>query len=189
MLKGENRMGQFEAQKPLWPWFVLIGGGIFLVTAGPGLLMSILLPFWRAEELGLFMYSFIIIAIIMFSGTIWGMMKAYQALKNQRVNVIPYSPEQSIKIQESHNSSINKKPIWPWVVIAPGALLLVGSGPGVIMLPIMPLFLAGMSTDSGNTPDYVPVLIFLVGYTLIIGYIILVVIAIKTLMRAGKRER
>lgn len=176
------------AQKPLWPWFVLIGGGIFLVSAGPGLFFTILLPFWRAEELGLFMYIFITITAFTIIGTIWGMVKAYQALRNphQPINDIPYLPEQQIESQESHKNSTSKKPIWPWVIIVPGALLLVGSGPGVLMLPIMPLFLAGMSTDSGNTPDYVPLLIILIGYTLMIGYIILVVIAIKTLIRARK---
>jgi hypothetical protein len=178
-------MGQFEAQKPLWPWFVLIGGGIFLVSAAPGLLMSFLLPFWKAEELGLFMYIFILIATLMLIGTIWGMVKAYQALRNpiQPIHDIPLNSE---KFQESHKNLSNKKPIWPWVVIAPGALLLISSGPGVIMFPIMPLFLAGMSTDSGSTPDYVPILIVLIGYTLIIGYVTLVVIAIRTLIRAGK---
>jgi hypothetical protein len=174
------------AQKPLWPWFVLIGGGLFLGSAAPGLLMSILLPFWRAEELGLFMYIFFMIAIIMVIATIWVMVKAYQALKshNQPFNEIPFKQDGEIDLHEVHKTTITKKPIWPWVVIAPGALLLVGSGPGVLMLPIMPLFLAGMSTDSGNTPDYVPILIILIGYTLILTYVILVVIAIKTLIRA-----
>ncbi|MGM0903782.1 MAG: hypothetical protein ACQEXB_22110 [Bacillota bacterium] len=140
------------AQKPLWPWFVLIGGAIFLVSAGPGLLFTILLPFWRAEELGLFMCIFIMITVFTIIGTVWGMVKTYQALRNfnQPINGIPFLPEQQIESQEYHKNSPSKMPIWPWFIIVPGALLLVGSGPGVLMLPIMPLFLAGMSDRFGK---------------------------------------
>ncbi|MDM5330100.1 hypothetical protein [Neobacillus sp. CF12] len=60
---------------------------------------------------------------------------------------------------------------------------MIGSGPGAIMLPIMPLFLAGMSTDSLDTPDYVPILIFVIGYGLMIGYTFLLIKAIKTLRK------
>lgn len=76
--------------------------------------------------------------------------------------------------------------IWPWLVLIPGGLLLVSTGPGIIMLPIMPLFLAAMSTDSGANPDYVPLLIIVIGYGLMIGYITLVVLAIKKLRKREK---
>ncbi|HZG71398.1 MAG TPA: hypothetical protein VEY51_07640 [Chondromyces sp.] len=78
-------------------------------------------------------------------------------------------------------SAKTQKPIWPWIVIGFGAVSLIGAGPGAIMLPIMPLFLAAMSTDSGNTPDYVPSLILVIGYGLLIGYTTLLIKAIKTL--------
>ncbi|WP_423800676.1 hypothetical protein [Neobacillus sp. SAB-20_R2A] len=174
-------------QQPIWAWVVLIGGGLFLFTSLPGLPFIIFMTFWKANELSFFSLIFIVISLAIISVIIWGMKRAYNALRDYNRAKKAYELEslQEPKLLNSHSSK-TKKPIWPWVVIGLGALLIVGTGPGIIMLPIAPLFLAGMSTDSGTTPDYVPFLIIVIGYGLMAGYVILLIKAIKTLKAKNK---
>jgi hypothetical protein len=178
-------MRHSNPQQPIWAWIVLIGGGLFLFSAFPGLFLVFIMSAWKANELGFFTILYMTIALCLLAGTVWGLVKAFKAIRpyNQQKKDFLHEYFKDINSPESVNSAVSKKakPIWPWIVIAPGALLLISSGPGVIMLPIAPLFLAGMSTDSGTTPEYIPLLILVVGYGLMISYIILVVKAIKTL--------
>ncbi|MGG3561573.1 hypothetical protein ABES03_08210 [Neobacillus rhizosphaerae] len=178
-------MKQTEITNPIWAYFVLIGGGIFALTTLPGMLLMMTIPLWKPDEISFFSILFMVIGICIIIVLGWGMKKAFVAIKTYKQWRKTASPIVSVgeKPAEliSGGSEKKKKPIWPWIALAPGALLLVSSGPGVLMLPIAPLFLAGMSTDSGNTPGYVPGLIIVIGYGLLIGYIILVVKAIKRL--------
>lgn len=178
-------MQHSSPQQPIWAWIVLIGGGLFLLSAFPGLIMVIIMSFWKANELSFFSILFMTIALCIIVAAGWGMMKAFRAIQSYNRNKQDFLHEyfKDIDLAEPSvgHSTKKRKPIWPWIAIAPGAFLLISSGPGVILLPIAPLFLAGMSTDSGSTPDYVPLLILVVGYGLMIGYTILVVKAIKTL--------
>ncbi|WP_284036934.1 hypothetical protein [Neobacillus sp. 114] len=173
-------------QQPIWAWVVLIGGALFLISALPGMLFIIFMPFWKADELSFFTMIFAAISLCILIVTAWGIKRAYNALRDYNRAKKAYELESLQEKKLLNNlSSETKKPIWPWIVIGLGALLVVSSGPGIIMLPIGPLFLAGMSTDSGTTPDYVPFLIIVIGYGLMAGYVILLIKAIKTL-RAKK---
>lgn len=193
---GEIVMKQREITNPIWAYIVLIGGGIFAFSTLPGMLLIMTVPFWKHDEISFFSVLFMVIGLCVIVVIGWGMRKAFVAIKTYRewsktmgpvtdgaeklAEPIGGAGEKTAELLEGVAEK-KKKPIWPWIALAPGALLLVTSGPGVLMLPIMPLFMAGMSTDSGNTPGYVPGLIIFVGYGLLIGYIILVVKAIKTL--------
>ncbi|MFP7297073.1 hypothetical protein [Neobacillus niacini] len=165
-----------KKEYPIWAWFVLIGGGLFLLKAMPGMLLTITIPIWKPDEISFFTFIYIPLVLGILGVTLWGLKKAFSAIKgHQKTSIIP-TP--SKKGSDLHTS---KKPVWPWVVIGAGAVLVIGTGPAALMLPIMPLFLAGMSTDSSDTPSYVPLLIMVVGYGLMIGYTILLVKAIKRL--------
>ncbi|MCM3585843.1 hypothetical protein M3182_08815 [Mesobacillus maritimus] len=176
---------QSDTQYPIWAWVVLIGGAIFLVSALPGFISTLLIPLWKPDELGMFSMLFSLMALCFLFFRIWGMRKAYQALKAYQ----PLQKQQASFVSQPQNIveesplPVIKKPIWPWFFIVPGVLLLIGMGSAVLMLPIMPLFLAGMSTDSGTVPDYVPILIILVGYGVMIGFTILLVLAIRALRK------
>lgn len=178
-------MSQSNLQQPIWAWIILIGGGLFLLSAFPGIFFILFMSFWKANELSFFTIIYMTIALCILVVTLWGMKRAYGAIQHYNREKKSFLNEYFKDIEPLELSKTTtvqkKKPIWPWIALAPGALLLIGSGPGVLMLPIAPLFLAGMSTDSGTTPEYVPLLILVVGYGLMIGYIILVVKAIKTL--------
>jgi hypothetical protein len=103
--------------------------------------------------------------------------KVYQQAKSKHVPPqVQVAPEPI-----AHEQPAVKKPVWPWIVIGAGAVLVISTGPAAIMLPVMPLLLAGFSTDSSSTPDYVPTLIIFVGYGILLGYILLLVKAIKRL--------
>ncbi|MBM7662308.1 hypothetical protein JOC85_003115 [Bacillus mesophilus] len=177
-------------QKPVLAWFILIGGGLFALSTFPGMLLMMLIPFWKPDELSFMTIIFMTIAVCIVVTTIWAMKRAFQSIRNY--NLAKKVTDETIYINTSSQDQDepfienNKKPIWPWVVIIPGAVLLISTGPAVIMFPIMPLFLAGMSTDSGSTPDYIPFLIIIIGYGLMIGYTILVIMAIKALRKASK---
>jgi hypothetical protein len=169
-------MTPLKTEKPLWAWFVLIGGGLFLLTSLPGFVLISFIPLWKTGELSFWTIMYMMIPLCVLTGTIWGIARAVNTLRTFKL-------EQSRAAIIDAGSAEAVKPIWPWLVIAPGALLLIKMGPGVVMLPIMPLFLAGMSTDSGTTPSYVPLLIVVIGYGLMSGYIFLLVRAIKRLSR------
>ncbi|UGB30916.1 hypothetical protein [Metabacillus sp. B2-18] len=113
------------------------------------------------------------------------MKRSFDKIKNFHVLKKETNMQDSL-LTTSTPSEKTSTTIWPWLVLIPGGLLLVSTGPGIIMLPIMPLFLAAMSTDSGANPDYVPLLIIVIGYGLMIGYITLVVLAIKKLRKREK---
>lgn len=168
-------MRHSNLQQPIWAWVVLIGCGLFLLSALPGFLLTLFMTFWQANELSFFSIIFMTITLCILVVTGWGMKRAIQAIRAYN------QAKKNLVLEYIEVTDNRKKPIWPWVVIGSGALLLISAGPGVIMLPIAPLFLAGMSTDSGTTPDYVPILILVIGYGLIVGYIILLVKAIKAL--------
>lgn len=169
-------MDHKKLENPLWAWFVLVGGGLFLIKAAPGMLFTLAIPLWKPDEISFFTYIYIPFVLGILVAAIWGMKKAYGAIRVYQKDKINQVPEPIIQ-----ETPTTKKPVWPWVVIGLGAVLVIGSGPAALMLPMMPLFLAGMSTDSSQTPDYVPILIILIGYGIIIGYIILLVQAIKKL--------
>jgi hypothetical protein len=171
-----------KRKNPLWAWFVLIAGGLFLLQSLPGMLLTIAIPLWKPDEFSFFTVIYIPIVLGILVVTIWGLKKAFSAIKcYQQVKNTGISAPQPKPIILSAPAA--KIPVWPWIVIGSGAVVVIGSGPGAIMLPIMPLFLTGMSTDSPDTPDYVPILIFVIGYGLMIGYTILLIKAIKTLRK------
>ncbi len=170
-------MSQPYQQHPIWAWVVLILGGLFMVFSLPGMLLTLFMQIRQLEIVTSISIIFFTIGVCMIVVLIWGMKRAWTAIKHYN----EYKAKYTIIEVKSDSPTQEKKPIWPWVVIGLGALSVFGMGPGVIMLPIMPLFLAGMSTDSGTTPDYVPMLILFIGYGLMIGYIILLVKAIKRL--------
>ena len=178
-------MKQTEITNPIWAYFVLIGGGIFVLTTFPGILLMMTIPLWKRDEISFFSILFMVIGLCIIIVVGRGMKRAFVAIKTYKQWSKTASPIVAVgeKPAElvSGGSDKRKKPIWPWIALTPGALLLVSSGPGVLMLPIAPLFLAGMSTDSGNTPGYVPGMIIIIGYGLLIGYTVLVVKAIKRL--------
>jgi|GEM_PF-3692319 len=82
-----------------------------------------------------------------------------------------------------------KQPIWAWIVIGLSALSLLPMGPGAIMLPVLPLLLAGFSTDAPGTPEYVPILILVVGYGLLVGWVTLIVFAIRAAIKANQKQQ
>ncbi|MGK7379363.1 hypothetical protein ACSFXN_16140 [Planococcus sp. 1R117A] len=173
-----------SAQFPLLAWFVLIIGAFFFVSMLPIFFMTVILPIWRPEE-----FSFVSVIILLiaagFMAIAWRMMKwAKQEMKTagrqKKEMSLPPEERPSLLLPEEVP---DKKPIWPWLVIAPGALLLISAGPGAVMFPIMPLFLAGMSTDSETVPEYVPLLIILIGYGVMGGYVYWLFRAIKALRK------
>lgn len=168
-------MSQRSQQNPIWAWAVLIIGSLFIFTSLPGMLFTSYMQIRQLETVSSISIIFFTIGICIFVIVLWGMKRAWEAIKSY--NQYKALEPGNIKTDTPQE----KKPIWPWVVIGLSALLILSMGPGVIMLPIMPLFLAGMSTDSGTTPDYVPVLIFVIGYGLMIGYILILIKAIKRL--------
>ena len=176
-------MTDYKTEKPRWAWFVLICGGLFLLNSFPGIFLYLLLPFWKSDEFNFFTIVLMVISLCILIVTIWGMKRAYNTIRASRQMEPATLSIEGLDVPQpsADDPSKQTKSIWPWLVIIPGVLLLVNSGPGVMMLPIMPLFLAGMSTDSGTAPDYVPILIILIGYGLMIGYVILLVKAIKAL--------
>lgn len=165
-----------HVQTPLWAWLVLIGGVFFIVTAVPGILLTVVVPLFRWQELSFFSILFMTLATCICFVVFWGMKRAWQAIQAARLierdSISPPLINPTIRVN---------KPIWPWFVILPGVFAIIGMGPGVIMLPIMPIFLAAMSTDSGQTPDYVPLLLVFGGYGIILGYLILLIFAIRAL--------
>lgn len=171
-------------QKPIWAWFVLIFGAIFLTLTAPAGIILLLVPFFKPDEISFMSSLLTAIMLILPAAAIWAMFRSYKAVKayhllQKEVALLP--PKEETSLDGTLVPEKAKKPIWPWLIIAPGALLLISSGPGAVMFPIMPLFLAGMSTDSPDTPGYVPALLIIGGYALMIGYGILVWRAIQTL--------
>ncbi|KKK38075.1 hypothetical protein WQ57_11360 [Mesobacillus campisalis] len=168
-------------QSPIWAWLVLIGGGLFLISALPGIIFTVLMTFFKPNELSFVSFIMAAISVSILFVTGWAMKRAYRAIKAFNEAKQGAMPAAAPAGSLSYSPLKTKKPIWPWVVIVPGILLMIKAGAGVMMLPIMPIFLAGMSTDSGTAPDYLPFLIIVGGYGLMIVYIILVVRAIKAL--------
>lgn len=180
-------MPQPAVEKPesqLLSWLALIIGGLFLIPTLPFTLLLVFMPIWKPDETSFLSIFFTAISVGICAVTIWAMRRAYKVVRQsplpgteQDPTSIERRPHQKAKIDQH----ATKKPVWPWVVIAPSVLLLFAAGPGAMMLPIMPVYLAAMSTDSGTVPDYVPALIFIIGYALIIGYVVLLVKAVKAL--------
>jgi hypothetical protein len=176
-----------DKKTPLLAWFVFIGGALFLINALPGLIFLFFMKFKQSGFFHFFSIFYLVIAMVIILGTIWAMKRSFEAIKAFHVSKKKAHMQNSIS-NPSPSSGKLSRTIWPWLVLIPGGLLLVTTGPGIIMLPIMPLFLAAMSTDSGMTPEYIPLLIIVIGYGLMIGYIILVVLAIKKLRKKEKLD-
>lgn len=173
-----------SSQKPIWAYFVLVFGAFFLVTTAPAGIILLLVPFFKPDEISIMSSILTAFMLILPAGTTWAMLRSYKAVKTYQFlkkEAALLSLDKQVMDDEGEIPAKAKKPFWPWLVIAPGALLLISSGPGAVMFPIMPLFLAGMSTDSSATPAYVPALLIFGGYGLMIGYAILVWRAIKAL--------
>jgi hypothetical protein len=52
-------MNHKQIENPLWAWFVLIGGGIFLLKAAPGMLITVAIPLWKPDEFSIFSIFYI----------------------------------------------------------------------------------------------------------------------------------
>lgn len=180
-------MTQLPAKRPpIFAWFILIVSAFFLVSMLPIVFMTAILPVWRPEEFSIVSVIMLLIALSFAAGALLAIRWAKRTIGDAaqpNTEAEEASTEHPPSFSEGEEAEEKKKPVWPWLVIAPGALLLVSTGPGAVMLPIMPLFLAGMSTDSGNTPDYVPALIILIGYGIIGIYGYWVFRAIKALRK------
>lgn len=171
-------------QKPIWAYFMLVFGAFFLATTAPAGIILLLVPFFKPDEISIMSNILTAIMLILPAGTTWAMIRSYKAVKTYqhlKKETALLSLDKQVMNEEGEIRADARKPFWPWLVIAPGILLLISSGPGAIMFPIMPLFLAGMSTDSSAAPAHVPALLIIGGYGLMIGYGILVWRAIKTL--------
>ncbi|MDZ5474117.1 hypothetical protein SM124_20650 [Bacillus sp. 31A1R] len=154
-----------QEKKPIWPYVYLILSVIFFLKFGLPFLMLVLFSL----DNGLFSLLF----YLGFGGVIlyfwWKYFRKALAeikgSKNNNQDLVVYEDEaiqEEIKSEQSKNQK-------SWIMIILIGLIAVTLGPGIIFLPILPLFLAAMSTDSGNTPGYVPLLILVVGYTIIGG--------------------
>ncbi|NYE03363.1 hypothetical protein F4694_000082 [Bacillus niacini] len=74
-------MNQSKIENPFWAWFVLIGGGIFLLKAAPGMLITVAIPLWKPDEFSTFSIFYFVFALGILALTILGMKKAYSAIK------------------------------------------------------------------------------------------------------------
>lgn len=176
----------FASSSMILSWVILIGGTILFVTIAPFALLLALMPFWKPDEVSILSMVFTATPLSMSILVFWIMSRAYKSIRNQHKQFM--EPHENTEAEEIEpilleKETANNKPVWPWLVIIPSILLLISMGPGVVMLPIMPVFLAGMSTDSGQTPGYVPMLIILIGYSLLAGFCFLFFKAIRVLRR------
>ncbi|WP_281864154.1 hypothetical protein [Planomicrobium okeanokoites] len=170
-------------------WVILIGGIILFISVAPFALLLATMPFWKPDEVSFLSMLFTAIPVSISILIFWTIKSAYKSIKNQRNQSMDLHEETFGKVNDTApagKATGDNKPIWPWFILIPSILLLVSTGPGVIMLPIMPLFLAGMSTDSGQAPAYVPMLIIMIGYGLLAGFSILLYKAVRALVR-GKQ--
>ncbi|WP_421617765.1 hypothetical protein ACAF76_009900 [Brevibacillus sp. TJ4] len=82
---------------------------------------------------------------------------------------------------------MKKQPIWAWIVIVISALFIANYGLAVLALPILPLLLAGFATDSPDTPGYVPIVVMVVSYFILLAWLLLLIFAIRSVIRANKQ--
>lgn len=61
-----------------------------------------------------------------------------------------------------------KKSVWAWGFLGVTSVILAILGPGFLVLPLLPLLLAGFSQDAGPTAAYIPFGIIFGGYGLMI---------------------
>ncbi|RNF39027.1 hypothetical protein [Planococcus salinus] len=177
-------------QKQVLSWMILIVGTLLLLYITPSILITVLLPFWKPEDFSAVSAMFALVALGFAAVTAWAMKRSYRSLKYRKAKSpapaktpVPAASEKEASFLSTKEAAPTetKTLIWPWLVIGCGALLLISSGPAVVMLPIAPLFLAAMSTDSGNTPAYVSVSIVMIGYGMMIAYAVLLFFAVKAL--------
>ena len=71
-----------KKKNPLWAWFVLIAGGLFLLQSLPGMLLTIAIPIWKPDEISFFTVIYIPIVLGILVVTIWGLKKAFTAIKD-----------------------------------------------------------------------------------------------------------
>ncbi|EST53860.1 hypothetical protein T458_18805 [Brevibacillus panacihumi W25] len=82
---------------------------------------------------------------------------------------------------------MTKQPIWAWIVIGITGLFILKYGLAVLALPILPILLAGFATDSPGTPGYVPIVVMIVSYLILLGWLLLLIFAIRSVVRANKK--
>ncbi|TWT14576.1 hypothetical protein [Planomicrobium sp. CPCC 101079] len=154
-----------------------------MISTLPYMLILLFMPLWKPDEVSMLSMIFTVIPVSICALVIWTMRRAYKTVRSIKTLATWQAPDLEPATQNTGAEPPHavKKPVWPWLVIVPGALLLLSMGPGAMMLPIMPLYLAAMSTDSGTAPSYVPALLVIIGYALICGYVVLLVRAIKAL--------
>jgi hypothetical protein len=75
-------MNHKQIENPSWAWFVLIGGGIFLLKAAPGMLIMVAIPLWKPDEFSIFSIFYLIFALGILAVTFWGMKKSYNVHKD-----------------------------------------------------------------------------------------------------------
>jgi hypothetical protein len=75
--KGECALPNPELQKPLWAWFVLIGGGLFLLNALPGMIFTLLMPFIKRGGLSFISFFYIIFGLSILLIIVWGMKRVF----------------------------------------------------------------------------------------------------------------
>jgi hypothetical protein len=83
---------------------------------------------------------------------------------------------------------MTKQPIWAWIVLILTGLVILKTGFGFIAIPLLPLLLAGFSTDAPGTPAYVPILVLVISYSILLVWVVLLVFAIRSVVRANKKR-
>ncbi|TLS38459.1 hypothetical protein [Pseudalkalibacillus caeni] len=182
--------------RPIWAW-VVVGFAILflLVGRGPMIFFYPLLILGLGERPfnpGFFNIFFFVTGYGILAVFIYYVIKAVKILvkKSEDLQENTISKASEANEQDNLNKPFKKKqPVWAWTVVIIVGLLVVGTGPGVILVPVMPLMLAAFSTDSGNYPAFLPITIVLVGYGLLIGITWLTILAIRTIRKTAKMNK
>jgi hypothetical protein len=173
----------FEEQKqkrPLWAYVTVVITALFLIMQGPRVLLLPLFPFMmggffnRPFNPSVIQAFYLLIGLTIFAAAVWLVVKAFRAVtKDQKRN----------PLRKNKGQFKRKGPLWAWIVIIVLGLGIISLGPGIFMLPILPLMMAGFSADSPNTPEYVPLMVMGIGYALLTGCIVLFILAIRAIRK------
>ncbi|QYY43096.1 Holliday junction resolvase RecU [Aneurinibacillus sp. XH2] len=182
-MKGRFKMSDehFEEQKrPLWAYITVAITTLFLLAQGPKVFLLPFFPFMMSGFLNrpfnpsVIQIFFLLVGLTILAVAVWLIVKAIRAIiKDQKRN--PF--------RKNKGEFKRKGPLWAWIVIAIFGLGIIWIGPGILMLPILPLIMAGFSADSPNTPEYVPLMVMGIGYALLIGCIVLFISAIRAIKK------
>ncbi|MFE8701605.1 hypothetical protein ACFYKX_13455 [Cytobacillus sp. FJAT-54145] len=161
-----------SSQKPVWAYVYIILSVLFLLQYGITLFFMVLNPFVSMFSGGFSSYwtMLSIVALVIIAVWFYFFRKAIREIKAYNLVVKDaLAKESDDGVRDKNPLLVGKKSSWIVIGIFAVCIFL---GPGIFTLPIMPLFLAGMSTDSGTTPAYVPILIIIVGYSVmaLLGY-------------------